>query len=118
MSRAEDFKKLAENFRSSFNTRINFIGQNVVDTHEILHDANKLVKGFHKAHEVMAKQLGTDLGNFVCDLTGSVEDIRKKFRKENKERFQTCKGAHEAWTNVTKEMAKKRKTNRFKGAGK
>ena len=107
MGIAQDFANLGEEMIASFNERVNFLGKNIVDTH-------KLLNHFRKDHKAMGRRLRADLGAFVNDLTETVDQMRHRFRKEQKAVHQECKETHQAWQQVAKTMATKR--HNFNGA--
>lgn len=107
MGLAEQFTNLGEDMLASFDSRVNFLGKNVVDTH-------KFLGAFRKHHKTMARKLKTDLGVFVDDLSETVDKLRHKFRKEQRAVHHECAENHRAWENVAKKMVNKRKN--FKAA--
>lgn len=107
MGLAEQFANLGEELIGSFDGRVNFIGENIVDTHRFL-------TNFRKDHKAMGKKLRADLGTFVDDLSGAVKGLRRKFQKEQKAVHQECTTNHQAWEKVAKTMAAKRRN--FKAA--
>jgi DNA repair ATPase RecN len=106
MRLAEQFTNLGEEFLGSFDARVNFLGQNIADTHRFLNNCKK-------DHRAMGKKLRADLGAFTDHLTDTVDQLRHKFRKEQKTVHQQCKESHQAWQRVAKTMAAKR--HNFKG---
>jgi hypothetical protein len=109
MGLAEQFTNLGEDFVASFNERVNFLGQNIVETKRLLSNTPKLLNKFRNEHKVMGKKLRADLGIFVDNLTDNVGKILNKFQKEQKIIHQDVIRAHKSWENVTKFMAAKRK---------
>ena len=106
MGLSEQFTNLGEDMIASFNERVNFLGKNIVDTHRFLNDCRK-------SHKAMGKKLRAELGAFTDHLTETVDQMRRKFRKEQKAVHQECKETHQAWQRVAKTMAAKR--HNFKG---
>lgn len=102
MGLAEQFANLGEELIGSFDGRVNFLGENIVDTH-------RLLTHFRKDHKAMGKELRADLAAFVDDLSGEVKGLRRKFQKEQKAVRQECTTHHQAWEKVAKTMAAKRR---------
>jgi hypothetical protein len=57
----------------------------------------------------MGRKLRADLGGFVDDLTGTVDSLWRKFRKQQGAVHQDCIAAHRSFEQVKKVMAAKRK---------
>jgi len=109
MGLAEQFTNLGEDFLGSFDARINFLGQNIVDVKNLKLDTHKMQNGFRKARKAMGNKLRADLGGFVDNLTESVDGLRHKFQRQQRTVHQDCVGAHRAWEKVEKTMAAKRR---------
>lgn len=114
MAIAEQFTNLGEDLLDSFDARMNFLGQNIVDVKNHQIDTDRLRNKIRKAHKAMGKKLRADLEGFMDRLTDTVDQLRHKFRKEQKAVQQECKGVHQAWQRVAKTMAAKR--HNFNGA--
>lgn len=108
MGLAEQFTNLGEDFIGSFNDRIKFLGQNIVETKRLFSNTQKMLKNFHNQQKTMGKKLRADLGNFTTNLTQNVDKMLNKFQKEQKAVHQDLSQAHQAWKHVTKTMAAKR----------
>ena len=108
MGLAEQFINLGEDILGSFNARVNFLGQNIVDVKNLKQDTHKLQNKFRKEQKAMGNKLHADLGAFVDDLSETVEGLQHKFQKQQKAVHQDCAGAHRAWQKVSKTMATKR----------
>lgn len=109
MGFAEQMTNLGENILGSFDSRVKFLGKNIVDVKNLKLDTHKILGGFHKAHKAMGNKLRADLGGFVDDLTESVDGLRHKFQKQQRAVHQECKSGHQAWEKVSKTMANKKK---------
>ncbi len=109
----KQFTNLGEDLLGSFDARMNFLGQNIVDVKNHKLDTHRFLNNFKKAHKAMGKKLRADLGAFTDHLTDTVDQLRRKFQKEQKTVHQGCKETHQAWQRVAKTMAAKR--HNFKG---
>lgn len=109
MGLAEQFTNLGEDLLGSFDARVNFLGKNIVDVKNLKLDTHKLQGGFRKAQKAMGNKLRADLGTFVDDLTGMVDGLRHKFRRQQRTVHQDCAAAHRSWEKVGKTMAAKRR---------
>lgn len=114
MGLAEQFTNLGEELLGSFDARVNFLGQNIVDVKNHKLDTHRFLNNCKKAHKAMGKRLRAELGAFTDHLTETVDQMRRKFRKEQKAVHQECKENHQAWQRVAKTMAAKR--HNFNGA--
>jgi len=114
MGLAEQFTNLGEELLGSYDARVNFLGQNIVDVRNHKLDTQRFLNNCKKAHKAMGKKLRADLGAFMDHLTETVDQLRYKFQKEQKAVHQECKQAHQSWQRVAKTMAAKR--HNFKGA--
>jgi len=113
MRLAEQFTNLGEEFLGSFDARVNFLGQNIVDVKNHKLDTHRFLNNCTKTHKAMGKKLRADLGAFTDQLTDTVDQLLHKFQKEQKTVHQGCKDAHQTWQRVAKTMAAKR--HNFKG---
>ena len=113
MRLAEQFTNLGEDLLESFDARVDFLGQNIVDVKNQMLDTHRFLNNCRKAHKAMGKKLRADLGLFTDHLTDTVDQLRHKFGKEQKTVHQHCKETHQAWQRVAKTMAAKR--HNFKG---
>lgn len=113
MRLAEQFTNLGEELLGSFDARVNFLGQNIVDVKNHKLDTHRFINHCKTAHKKMGKRLRAELGAFTDHLTETVDQMRRKFRKEQKAVHQECKETHQAWQRVAKTMAAKR--HNFKG---
>ena len=57
MRLAEQFTNLGEEFLGSFDARVNFLGQNIVDVKNHKLDAHRFLNNCKKAHKAMGKNL-------------------------------------------------------------
>lgn len=114
MGLAEQFTNLGEELLGSFDARVNFLGQNIVDVKNHKLDTPRFLNNCKKTHKAMGKRLRAELGAFTDHLTETVDQMRRKFRKEQKTVHQECKETHQAWQRVAKTMAAKR--HNFNGA--
>ena len=113
MRLAEQFTNLGEEFLGSFDARVNFLGQNIVDVKNHKLDTHRFLNNCTKTHKAMGKKLRADLGAFTDQLTDTVVQLLHKFQKEQKTVHQGCKDAHQTWQRVAKTTAAKR--HNFKG---
>lgn len=102
MSLAEELANLGKEMTTSFDARINFLGENISDT-------KNLIGHFAKDHKAMGRKLRANLGDFVDNLTGTVDGLRAKFQKEQNAVHRECKETHSAWMSVVKGLASKRR---------
>lgn len=109
MGTATAFTNLTEDILGSFNTRVNFLGQNVADTHKIIADTHRFLSHVRKHHKAMGNKLRATLGTFVSDLSEGVADLRKRFQTQQKANHQECKANHQAWHKMSNTMAAKRR---------
>lgn len=109
MGFAEELSNLGKEITASFDARVNFLGENIVDVKNMKFDTKKLIGHFAKDHKAMGRKLRADLGGFVDDLTGTVDGLRAKFHKEQNAVHRECKAAHSAWMGAAKSLASKRK---------
>lgn len=109
MGFTEEINHLGNNILGSYDTRIKFLGQNIIDVKNLKNDANKLIHRFKKEHKSMGNKLRAELGSFVDDLTESVESLRYKFGRKQKSIHNEYKSAHQSWQKASKIMASKRK---------
>jgi len=106
-------EQLADNIRGSFDARVKYLGKNVVETHRLLHDAQKFLGNVRRDRRSMARRLHADLGGFVDNLKESVGSLRNKFGRQQKAFHQECKTAHQAWARTEKALNTRRRN--FKG---
>lgn len=109
MGFGQELANLGKEITASFDARINFLGENIVDVKHMQSDARKLVGHFAKNHKAMGRKLRADLGGFTDDLTGTVDGLRAKFHKQQNAVHRECKEAHSAWMGAAKSLASKRR---------
>lgn len=105
----EQFTNLGEDFMGAFDARVNFLGKNVVDVHNHTLDTHRQLNRFRKDHKAMARNLKVDLGAFVDDLSETVAELRRNFRRGQQQIHRDCEAAHHAWQRVSKAMAGRRR---------
>lgn len=113
MGLAQEMEKLGNNIIDSFNSRLNFLGQNIAETHKLKHDARKTIGKFHRDRMAMGRKLHADLGGFTDNLTESVNGLKRRFHKQQNEFHRECASAHQNFTRVGKILASRR--HNFKG---
>jgi len=79
MSRAGDFRSLAQEMAGGYESRVKVLGELVVDTH-------KMPEDFDKAHAEMAAQLKADLAKVKPELAKDEAERVEKTRAEIKQR--------------------------------
>lgn len=109
MGMAQDLTNLGEEMLASFDARVNFLGQNIVDVKKHAADARKFLRKCGRDHAKMAQQLDADLDAFMDNLEQTVGKMQGQFRKEQGARGRDCKAAHQAWQRASKTMATKRR---------
>lgn len=82
MGFAEGLTNLGEDLAASFDARVNFLGQNIVDVQECAADAHKFLGGLQKDHKAMGRKLRTELGHFVGDLQSTVGGLLDRSGKD------------------------------------
>ena len=84
MGIAESMKGLTEDILASYDVRVKALGDIVADTHKIVADARKTMKGFTSDRKKMSTEQAEALGNYVKDLTKNVSSLLKEFGKNRK----------------------------------
>jgi len=84
MGIAESMKGLTEDILASYDTRVKALGDLVADTHKIVADARKTIKGFASDRKKMSVEQAEALGNYAKDLAKNVSGLLKEFGKNRK----------------------------------
>lgn len=108
MGFTDEMSHLAETIIESFDSRVKFLGQNVADVKDLRHEAQKTVDRFHKEHKAMGRKLRANLGAFMDDLTGTVNELREKFHRQQAAVRKDQKGGHQAFQRMAKTLAARR----------
>lgn len=101
MKQTEPLTTFGEGLLHSLDERMQFLGQNIADTHQFMHRCNRNQKN-------MGRKLRANLHAFVENLSGNVENLRHQFQQAQKARHRACLGAQQAWQKTVKMMATKR----------
>lgn len=113
MGFTEEMSHLAGNIIESFDSRVKFLGQNVADVRNLRCEAQKTLGRFHKEHRAMGRKLRSELGAFMEDLTGTVNELQEKFHREHNAVRMDQKAGHQAFQRMAKTLATRR--HNFKG---
>jgi len=84
MGIAESMKGLTEDILASYDVRVKALGDIVADTHKIVADARKTIKGFALDRKTMAAVQAEGLANYANDLAKNVDGLLKEFGKNRK----------------------------------
>src|SRR3989338_7362108 len=79
MGIAESMKGLTEDILASYDVRVKALGDIVADTHKIVADARKTIKGFASDRKKMSAEQAEALANYAKDLVKNVEGMLKEF---------------------------------------
>ena len=110
MGIAESMNGLTEDILASYDVRVKALGDIVADTHKIVADARKTMKGFTSDRKKMPIEQAEALGNYVKDLTKDVTDLIKGFAKNHRQMSEEqAKNLAELVRNITKEVSSKLK---------
>ena len=99
MSNADDLRRLAEEVKSAYEARVNFVSENKQGT------AN-LLDTFDKDHEKMAKALRSELAEFKSELDASEKDRKSTDQAEVNQRRQDITNLLVEFDRAHEEMAK------------
>lgn len=109
MGMAEDLTNLGEEMLASFDARINFLGQNIVDVKKHAADTQKFLSTTRREQAKAAGKLHANLEDFVCGLAETVEEFQERCHKEQKVRQRETRAAGQAFKSASKAMAQRRK---------
>lgn len=109
MGFSEEMTNLGQNFLDSFNDRMNFVGKNMAETHRLRLNAQKFLHHLKNERKTMSRKLKTDLHNFTNHLTDTVENLRGKFQKHQRELHREFKDGHNAFQRFCKTMNGKKR---------
>jgi len=84
MGIAESMKGLTEDILASYDIRVKALGDIVADTHKIVADARKTIKGFASDRKRVSLEQAEALSNYAKDLTKNVNGLLKEFNKNRK----------------------------------
>lgn len=106
MGIAESMKGLTEDILGSYDARVKALGDIVADTHRLVADTRKTVKGFASDRKKMADKQADSLSGFAKDLFTNVDDLLKEFNKERKEMSkEQAKGLSDFAKNLAKDVS-------------
>lgn len=108
MGFAAEMTKMTDGFLQSFNDRIGFLGQNIVDVAGLKEDTHRFLDRTRRDHRAMARRQKADLGAFVGGLVETVGDLRNAAQKAQHAVHQEVKSGHQAFQKGAKAMANKR----------
>ena len=104
MGIAESMKSLTEDILISYDTRVKALGGIVADTHKIVADARKTVKGFATDRKKMSVEQAEVLGNYGKDLAENISNLLKEFGKNRKH---MSEAQAKSLTDFVKDLTKK-----------
>ena len=84
MGVAESMKGLTSDILASYDVRVKALGDMSADTHKILADARKAIKGFAGDRKKMSAEQAESLSDFLKDLNKGVSGLLKEFSNNRK----------------------------------
>ena len=104
MGIAESMKSLTSDILGSYDVRVKALGDIVADTHKIVADARKTIKGFASDRKKMSAEQAEALGNYAADLAKNVSGLLKEFGKSRKH---MSEAQAKSLTDFVKDLTKK-----------
>lgn len=102
-------KELGNAIRESFDNRIQFLGQNIVEAERTRENARRFINRTHRERRNMARELHADLKAFTHNLAESNRAMRNKFHREQREIHNELLAGHRAFCQMEKNLNSRRR---------